>query len=179
MGNCAYPNLWKAARHFLCFSASNGDLERFFSAAQQLLEQKRRRGRMGQDTPQKLLLLKANGAALGLPDYWEVEKPKKANSRNAQEKAGHSEPVEEEQEEGDESTEDEEEEAEENEARGEFAGAEEESVQMEKGDSKESPKGTGRKIVGTQATRVSIAMTIAGLQAALDRGGQSDEDYEA
>ena len=36
-GKRAYPNLWKAARHFLCFSASNGDLERFFSAAQQLL----------------------------------------------------------------------------------------------------------------------------------------------
>ena len=40
-GKRAYPNLWKAARHFLCFSAPNGDSERFFSAAQQLLEQKR------------------------------------------------------------------------------------------------------------------------------------------
>ena len=107
-GKKAYPNLGKAARHFLCLSASNGDLERFFSAAQQLLEQKRRRGRMGQDTPQKLLLLKANGPALGLPEYWEMEKPKKANSRNVQEKAGHNEPVQEEQEEGDESAEDEE-----------------------------------------------------------------------
>ena len=80
-GKKAYPNLWKAARHFLCFSASNGDLERFFSAAQQLLEQKRRRGKMGKDTPQKLLLLRANGAALGLPDYWEMEKPKERHPK--------------------------------------------------------------------------------------------------
>ena len=49
-GKTAYPNLWKGARHFLCFTASNGDLERFFSAAQQLSEQKRRRGEMGKDT---------------------------------------------------------------------------------------------------------------------------------
>ena len=100
---------------------------------------------MGQDTPQKLLLLKANGAALGLPDYWDMEKPKKANGRNAQEKAGHNKPVEEEQEEGDESAEDEEEEAEENDAGDEFAGAEEESVEMEKGDSQESLKIMNRK----------------------------------
>ena len=54
---------------------------------------------MGKDTPQKLLLLRANGAALGLPDYWEMEKPKRA---------GHNEPEEEEEEEeeGDESDED-------------------------------------------------------------------------
>ena len=74
---------------------------------------------MGKDTPQKLLLVRANGAALGLPDYWEMEKPQKA---------GHNEPVEEEEEEGNESDEDEGEEAEEKEARGELAGAEKESV---------------------------------------------------
>ena len=178
-GKRAYPNLWKAARHFLCFSASNGDLERFFSAAQQLLEQKRRRGRMGQDTPQKLLLLKANGAALGLPDYWEVEKPKKANSRNAQEKAGHSEPVEEEQEEGDETAEDEEEEGEENDAGDEFAGAEEESVEMEKGDPQESRKITSRKNGVLQIARGPVVMTRAELRAAQEKDDQSDEDYEA
>ena len=80
-GKKAYPNLWKGARHFLCPSASNGDLEGFFSAAQQLSEQKRRRGRMGKDTPQKLLLLRANEAALGLPDYGGMEKPKEAGRR--------------------------------------------------------------------------------------------------
>ena len=92
--------------------------------AQQLSEQKRERGQMGKDNPQKLLLLKGNGAALSLPDYREIEKPKKANGGNALKKAGHDEPVEEEEEEeeeeGDETDEDEEEEAEENEARGEF-----------------------------------------------------------
>ena len=50
-----------------------------------------------------------------------MEKPKKA---------GHNEPMEEEEEDGDESDEDEGEEAEENEARGELADAEKESVQM-------------------------------------------------
>ena len=142
-GKKAYPNLWKAARHFLCFSASNGELERFFSAAQQLLEQKRRRGKMGNDTPQKLLLLRANGAALGLPDYWEMEKPKEA---------GHNEPVEEEEEEGDESDEsdeDEGEEAEEKEARGELAGSEEESHQMGEGDSQKGPAITAQKRRGS------------------------------
>ena len=43
---------------------------------------------MGKDTPQKLLLLRANGAALGLADYWEMEKPKEV---------GHKYPVEEEE----------------------------------------------------------------------------------
>ena len=153
-GKKAYPNLWKGARHFSCFSASNGDLGRFFSAAQQLLEQKRRRGRMGKDTPQKFLLLRANGAALGLPDYWETEKPKKAR---------HNEPVEEEEEEeeGDESDEDEEEEAEENEARGELAGAEKESVQMEEGDSQEIPTITGRKTGGPHIARGPVVLTRA------------------
>ena len=114
----------------MCFSASNGDLERFLSAAQQLLEQKRRRGKMGKDTPQKLLLLRANGAALGLPDYWEMEKPKEA---------GHNEPVEEEEEEGDESDESDDaegEEAEEKETHRELAGAEGESLEMEEDDSR-------------------------------------------
>ena len=172
-GKKAYPNLWKAARHFLCFSASNGDLERFFSAAQQLLEQKRRRGKMGKDTPQKLLLLRANGAALGLPDYWEMEKPKEA---------GHNEPVEEEEEEGDESDEsdeDEGEEAEEKEARGELAGAEKESVQMGKGDSQESPDIAGRKSGGPQIARGPVGRSRAQLEKALVRDAQSDDDYEA
>ena len=68
-------------------------------------------------------------------------------------KAWHNEPVEEEEEEGDETDEDEEEEAEENEARGELAVAEKESVHMEKGDSQESPKITGRKSGGPQIPR--------------------------
>ena len=95
-----------------------------------------------------------------------MEKPKKANSRNAQEKAGHSEPVEEEQEEGDESAEDEEEEAEEHEARGEFAGAEEESVEMEKGDSQGSLKITSRKSGVLQIARGPVVMTREELRAA-------------
>ena len=134
---------------------------------------------MGQDTPQKLLLLKANGAALGLPDHWEMEKPKKANGRNAQEEAGHNKPVEEEPEEGDESAEDEEEEAEEHEARGEFAGAEEESVEMEKGDSQESLKITSRKSGVLQIARGPVVMTRAELRAAQEKDDQSDEEYEA
>ena len=169
-GKKAYPNLWKAARHFLCFSASNGDLERFFSAAQQLLEQKRRRGKMGKDTPQKLLLLRANGAALGLPDYWEMEKPKKA---------GHNDPVEEEEEEGDESDEDEGEEAEEKEARGELAGAEEESLGMGEDDSQKGLAITRRKSEGPQIARGPVGMSRARLENAWERDAQSDEDYEA
>ena len=172
-GKKAYPNLWKAARHFLCFSASNGDLERFFSAAQQLLEQKRRRGKMGKDTPQKLLLLRANGAALGLPDYWEIEKPKEA---------GLNDPVEEEEEEGDESDEsdeDEGEEAEEKEARGELAGAEEESLGMGEDDSQKGLAITRRKSEGPQIARNPVGMSRAQLENAWERDAQSDEDYEA
>ena len=125
---------------------------------------------MGKDTPQKLLLLRANGAALGLPDYWEMEKPKEA---------GHNEPVEEEEEEGDESDEDEGEEAEENEARGQLAGADKESVHMEKSDSQESPKITRRKSGGPQIARGPVGMSRAQLEKALERDAQSDEDYEA
>ena len=134
---------------------------------------------MGKDIPQKLLLLRANGAALGLPDYWEMEKPKKANGRNVQEKAGQSEPVEEEQEEGDESAEDEEEEAEENDAGDEFAGGEEESVEMEKGDSQGSRKITSRKNGVLQIARGPVVMTRAELRAAQEKDDQRDEEYEA
>ena len=124
---------------------------------------------MGKETPQKLLLLRANGAALGLPDYWEMEKPKKA---------GHNDPVEEEEEEeeGDESNEDEGEEAEEKEARGELAGAEEE---MEEGDSQKSPAIIRRKSGGPQIARGPVGMSRAQLENAWERDAQSDEDYEA
>ena len=68
-GKKAYPNLFRGARHFVCLSANNGDVERLFSAAQQLLESKRRRARLGPDTTQQLFLFRANGASLGLKDY--------------------------------------------------------------------------------------------------------------
>ena len=77
-GKKAYPNLFRGARHFVCLSANNGDVERLFSAAQQLLESKRRRARLGPDTTQRLFLLRANGARLGLKDY---ESPPLARSR--------------------------------------------------------------------------------------------------
>ena len=104
---------------------------------------------------------------------------KRANRRNVQEKAGHNEPVEEEQEEGDESAEDEEEEAEENEARGEFAGAEEESVEMEKGEAQGSLKITSRKSGVLQIARGPVVMTRAEWRAAQEKDEQSDEEYEA
>jgi len=68
-GKKVYPNLLRGARHFICLSANNGDVERLFSAAQQLLESKRRRARCGPGTTQQLFLLRANGACLGLKDY--------------------------------------------------------------------------------------------------------------
>lgn len=61
--------MWKGARHFRVLSAANGDVERLFSHAQRLLEQKRRRGRLLAETQQELLLLCENGAALGLRDF--------------------------------------------------------------------------------------------------------------
>ena len=66
-GKKCYPNLYRGARHFLCLSASNARVERFFSAGQQLLEPKRRAARFSDDTPGELLLLHANGRTLGLP----------------------------------------------------------------------------------------------------------------
>ena len=68
-GTRSYPNLWRGARHFPCLSASNGDAERLFSAAQQLLEQSRRRARMAAATVQELFLLKASGPGFNLCDY--------------------------------------------------------------------------------------------------------------
>ena len=66
-GKKCYPNLYRAARHFFCLSGSNAGVERFFSAGQQLLEPKRRAARFSDDTPGQLLLLHANGKALGFP----------------------------------------------------------------------------------------------------------------
>ena len=125
---------------------------------------------MGKDIPQKLLLLRANGAALGLPDYGEMEKPKKA---------GHNEPVEEEEEEVDESDEDEGEEAEEKEARGELAGAEEESLGMGQDDSQKCLAITHRKSEGPQIARGPVGTGRAQLENAWERDAQSDEGYEA
>ena len=61
------PEFVRGARHFLCLSASNARVERFFSAGQQLLEPKRRAARGSGGTPGELLLLHANGRTLGLP----------------------------------------------------------------------------------------------------------------
>ena len=94
-------------------------------------------------------------------------------------KAGHNEPVEEEEEEGDESDEDEGEEAEEKEARGELAGAEEESLQMGEGDSQKGLAITRRKSEGPQIARGPVGMSRAQLENAWERDAQSDEDYEA
>ena len=66
-GKKCYPNLYPAARHFLCLSGSNARVERFFSAGQQLLETKRRAARLSDETPGQLLLLHANGKSLGFP----------------------------------------------------------------------------------------------------------------
>ena len=40
-GARAYSSLWRGARRFHCLPASNGDVGRLFSAARQLLEQRR------------------------------------------------------------------------------------------------------------------------------------------
>ena len=70
-------------------------------------------------------------------------------------------------------------EVEENDAVDEFAGAEEESVEMEKGDSQESRKITSRKNGVLQIARGPVVMTRAELRAAREKDEQSDEDYEA
>ena len=66
-GKKCYPNLYPAARHFLCLSGSNARVGRFFSAGQQLLEPKRQAARFSDETPGQPLLLHANGKALGFP----------------------------------------------------------------------------------------------------------------
>ena len=50
---------------------------------------------------------------------------------------------------------------------------------MEKGDSQESPDITGTKSGGPQIARGPVVMTRARLRKALERDGQSDEDYDA
>ncbi len=59
--------LYRAATHFLCLSAFNARVERFFSAGQQLLEPKRPAARLSYDTPGELLLFNTNGRTLGFP----------------------------------------------------------------------------------------------------------------